>query len=220
MSGANFQMPERIELDEASYSNTFGRFYIQPLEKGYGVTIGNMFRRILLSSLQGAGITAIRIDDIQHEFSSIQGVFEDVTEVILNLKQVRLKLLNKRVDKVTIPFAVSVFRPSSWASRSVMSFAMKSTILFSTASSAEYDLASVTVSSSALEFLFLLTAILLMNALVSSLIFSPRVFGKSFPPLATGDAAPIFVPGAITAKLAATVMKVPAEAAWAPGGDT
>jgi DNA-directed RNA polymerase subunit alpha len=96
-------MPERIELDEKSYSNTFGRFFIQPLERGFGVTIGNMFRRTLISSLQGAAITAIRIGDIQHEFSTIKGVYEDLTELILNLKQVRLKLLNKRVDKVTIP---------------------------------------------------------------------------------------------------------------------
>jgi DNA-directed RNA polymerase subunit alpha len=103
MSGTNFQMPERIELDEKSYSNTFGRFFIQPLERGFGVTIGNMFRRTLISSLQGAAITAIRIGDIQHEFSTIKGVYEDLTELILNLKQVRLKLLNKRVDKVTIP---------------------------------------------------------------------------------------------------------------------
>jgi DNA-directed RNA polymerase subunit alpha len=103
MSGTNFQMPERIELDEKSYSNTFGRFFIQPLERGFGVTIGNMFRRTLISSLQGAAITAIRIGDIQHEFSTIKGVNEDLSELILNLKQVRLKLLNKRIDKVTIP---------------------------------------------------------------------------------------------------------------------
>jgi len=102
MSWTNFQMPERIELDEETYTNTFGRFYVQPLEKGFGVTIGNMFRRVLLSSLHGASITAIRIDNIQHEFSTIPGVYEDVSELILNLKQVRLKLLNKRIDKVVI----------------------------------------------------------------------------------------------------------------------
>jgi DNA-directed RNA polymerase subunit alpha len=103
MSWTNFQMPERIELDEETYTNTYGRFYVQPLEKGFGVTIGNMFRRVLLSSLHGAAITAIRIDEIQHEFSTIPGVYEDVSELILNLKQIKLKLLNKRVEKVTVP---------------------------------------------------------------------------------------------------------------------
>jgi DNA-directed RNA polymerase subunit alpha len=103
MSWTNFQMPDRIELDEQNYTNTFGRFYVYPLEKGFGVTIGNTFRRVLLSSLHGAAITAIRIDGIQHEFSTIPGVYEDVAEVILNLKQVRLKLLNKKVEKVNIP---------------------------------------------------------------------------------------------------------------------
>jgi len=95
MSWTNFQMPERIELDEQSYSNTFGRFVVQPLEKGYGVTIGNMFRRVLLSSLQGAAITAIRVEGIQHEFTTIPGVYEDVTELVLNLKQVRLTLFDQ-----------------------------------------------------------------------------------------------------------------------------
>lgn len=103
MSWSNFQMPERIELEEQTYTNVFGRFIVQPLEKGFGVTIGNMFRRVLLSSLHGAAITAFRIDSIQHEFTTIPGVYEDMTEVVLNLKQVRLKLLNKRIDKIILP---------------------------------------------------------------------------------------------------------------------
>jgi len=103
MSISNLQMPERIEMEEPSYSNTFGRFFITPLEKGFGVTIGNMFRRVLLSSLQGAAITAIRVDNVLHEFTTIPGVFEDVTEIILNLKQIRLKLLNKKLEKIVIP---------------------------------------------------------------------------------------------------------------------
>jgi DNA-directed RNA polymerase subunit alpha len=102
MSWTNFQMPERIELDEQSYTNTFGKFFVQPLEKGFGVTIGNMFRRVLLSSLHGAAISALRIDNIQHEFTTIPGVYEDLTEFVLNLKQVRIKLLNKRAEKVTL----------------------------------------------------------------------------------------------------------------------
>lgn len=102
MSWSNLQMPERIEIDEATYSDTFGRFFVQPLEKGYGVTIGNMFRRVLISSLQGAAITAIKVDNIQHEFTTIPGVYEDLPEVVLNLKELRIKLLNKRPDKINL----------------------------------------------------------------------------------------------------------------------
>jgi len=93
-------MPEGVERDEASYSSTFGRFIVQPLERGFGVTIGNAFRRVLLSSLQGAAVTHVRIDHVQHEFSIIPGVVEDMSEIILNLKQVRLKLINKRPDRI------------------------------------------------------------------------------------------------------------------------
>jgi DNA-directed RNA polymerase subunit alpha len=98
------QMPERIELDESSYTTTFGRFIIQPLERGYGVTLGNALRRVLLSSLPGAAITSIKIDGVLHEFSTIPGVAEDVTEMVLNLKGVRFKLHNKKPDKVVITF--------------------------------------------------------------------------------------------------------------------
>lgn len=98
----NFQMPESIELDESSYSSTCGKFIVQPLERGFGVTIGNAFRRVLLSSLPGAAITMIRVDKVLHEFSTIQGVVEDVADIILNLKEVRIKLLNKRPDKVVL----------------------------------------------------------------------------------------------------------------------
>lgn len=102
MVGTNFQMPEKVQLDETSYSNTFGRFVLQPLEKGFGVTIGNAFRRVLLSSLPGTAFTAIRIEGVLHEFSSIPGAVEDVAEIILNLKSVRMKLLNKKLAKVVV----------------------------------------------------------------------------------------------------------------------
>ncbi|MCX8010369.1 MAG: DNA-directed RNA polymerase subunit alpha, partial [Ignavibacteria bacterium] len=102
MSLSFIQLPESIVLDESTYSSTFGRFYIQPLERGFGVTIGNALRRILISSLPGAAITAIKIDGILHEFSTINGVKEDVSEIILNLKQVRMKLINKKVNKVNL----------------------------------------------------------------------------------------------------------------------
>jgi DNA-directed RNA polymerase subunit alpha len=98
----NFQMPESIELDESSYKSTFGKFTVQPLERGFGVTIGNAFRRVLLSSLPGAAVTMIRVDGVLHEFSTIKGVVEDVAEIVLNLKEVRFKLINKRPDKVVL----------------------------------------------------------------------------------------------------------------------
>ena len=97
------QMPERIELDETSATATFGRFTVQPLEKGFGVTLGNSFCRVLLSSLPGTAITAIRVDGIHHEFSTIKGMVEDVADFILNLKQVRIKAISKKVSKVTVP---------------------------------------------------------------------------------------------------------------------
>lgn len=95
-------MPEKIELDDSSSSQTFGRFIVQPLEKGFGVTIGNSLRRVLLSSLPGTAITAIRVEGIQHEFSTIKGVVEDVSDIVLNLKQVRIKPLNKKASRVVV----------------------------------------------------------------------------------------------------------------------
>ncbi|MCB0280129.1 MAG: DNA-directed RNA polymerase subunit alpha [Calditrichaeota bacterium] len=102
MSSTALQMPESVELDETTYTDTYGRFIVAPLERGFGVTIGNALRRVLLSSIQGAAITAIKIDGILHEFSTIDGVVEDIAEVILNLKKVRIKLNNKNVDKVIL----------------------------------------------------------------------------------------------------------------------
>ena len=100
MALPSFQMPESIELDESTYSNTYGKFIVQPLERGFGTTIGNSLRRVLLSSIPGAAITNIRVDGILHEFSTIPGVLEDVSEIILNLKQVRFKLIEKRPERV------------------------------------------------------------------------------------------------------------------------
>ncbi|MEK7670181.1 MAG: DNA-directed RNA polymerase subunit alpha, partial [Bacteroidota bacterium] len=97
------QIPERIELEETSTSANFARFTVQPLEKGFGVTLGNSFRRVLLSSLPGTAITAIRVDGIQNEFSTIKGIVEDVADFVLNLKQVRLKAINKKASKLTVP---------------------------------------------------------------------------------------------------------------------
>ncbi len=102
MNFLNLQMPERIELDESTYTNTYGRFIVQPLERGFGVTIGNSLRRVLLSSLPGSAITMIRINGVVQEFFTIPGVVEDVSELILNLKQVQIKLIVKKPEKVTL----------------------------------------------------------------------------------------------------------------------
>jgi DNA-directed RNA polymerase subunit alpha len=102
MTWPNLQMPDSVELEESSYSSTFGRFIVQPLERGFGTTIGNALRRVLLSSLPGAAITMIKIDGVHHEFSTIPGVVEDVSEIILNLKEVRFKLINKKPDRVLL----------------------------------------------------------------------------------------------------------------------
>lgn len=102
MSGSNLKMPEAVVLDEANYTNTFGRFSLQPLERGYGVTLGNSLRRVLLSSLPGAAITSVKFSGILHEFSTIEGVVEDVAELILNFKQVRMKLLSKKPNPIVI----------------------------------------------------------------------------------------------------------------------
>ena len=102
MNNTILQMPERIECEEGTLSTTFGRFFVQPLEKGFGVTLGNSFRRVLLSSIPGTAITAVKFEGIQHEFSTIKGVVEDLSDIILNLKQVRIRPISKKVNKVSI----------------------------------------------------------------------------------------------------------------------
>jgi len=102
MSLSLLQLPQKIQIDEASYSQSYGKFVIQPLERGYGITVGNALRRVLISSIPGYAFKAIKIDNILHEYSTIEGVKEDVTEIILNLKQVRIKLLNDRINKISL----------------------------------------------------------------------------------------------------------------------
>jgi DNA-directed RNA polymerase subunit alpha len=84
--------PKRVDVDEATHTRLYGEFTIQPLERGFGITLGNALRRVLLSSIQGAAITSIKIDGVLHEFSTIPGIKEDITDVILNLKGVRFRL--------------------------------------------------------------------------------------------------------------------------------
>jgi DNA-directed RNA polymerase subunit alpha len=87
-----FQRPKRLEFERETANDRFGRFYAQPFERGWGTTIGNTLRRVLLSSIEGAAVTAVKIDGVQHEFSPIPGVVEDATDIILNLKSVPLKV--------------------------------------------------------------------------------------------------------------------------------
>ena len=87
-----FQRPKRLEFERETLTDRFGRFYAQPFERGFGTTIGNALRRVLLSSIEGAAITAVKIDGVLHEFSPIPGVVEDATDIILNLKQIPLKM--------------------------------------------------------------------------------------------------------------------------------
>lgn len=94
--------PETIQVDEKSLSATYGKFVGEPFERGFGQTIGNSLRRILLSSLRGAAITSVQIDGALHEFSTIQGATEDVTDIILNLKEVRLKLHDSEREVIRI----------------------------------------------------------------------------------------------------------------------
>ena len=87
-----FQKPKRLEIDTETLTSTYGKFYAQPFERGFGTTIGNALRRVLLSSIEGAAITAVKIEGVLHEFSSLPGVVEDVTDIILNLKQIPIKM--------------------------------------------------------------------------------------------------------------------------------
>lgn len=91
----DFQMPKRLDCDEASYTETYGKFIAEPFERGYGVTLGNSLRRILLSSIEGAAVTSIRIDGVQHEFSTMEGVMEPITDVVLNIKGLVLRSHSK-----------------------------------------------------------------------------------------------------------------------------
>lgn len=100
-----FQKPDKVIMLDAT--DTFGRFEFRPLEPGYGITVGNALRRILLSSLEGFAITSIRIDGVSHEFDTIPGVIESVVDIILNLKQVRLRRMIEDVDGEVVNVTVS-----------------------------------------------------------------------------------------------------------------
>lgn len=102
MLWTGFQKPKRLEVDHSTLTPTFGRFYAQPFERGFGTTIGNALRRVLLSFIEGAAITAVKIDGVLHEFSPIPGALEDSTEIILNLKRIPFKLRTPGPKTVTL----------------------------------------------------------------------------------------------------------------------
>ena len=91
----DFQLPKRLECDETTYTETYGKFIAAPFERGYGVTLGNSLRRVLLSSIEGSAVTSIKINGASHEFTAIPGVLEDVPEIILNVKSIILNSHSK-----------------------------------------------------------------------------------------------------------------------------
>ncbi len=102
ISWRDFQFPKRIIIEEGSYTPYYGKFIAEPLERGYGVTLGNSLRRALLSSIEGAAITAIKVEGVPHEFSTIKGVKEDVPQIVLNVKNVVLRSYSKGSRKIYI----------------------------------------------------------------------------------------------------------------------
>src|SRR3954452_10898439 len=94
--------PKALDVDKESLTTSYGKFIAKPLERGFGLTLGNSLRRVLLSSLQGAAITAVKIDGVVHEFTSVPDVKEDVAEIILNLKEVRFRLHSVEQSTVVI----------------------------------------------------------------------------------------------------------------------
>jgi DNA-directed RNA polymerase subunit alpha len=97
-----FQKPKRLECLRETLTPTYGEFFAQPFERGFGTTIGNALRRVLLSSIEGAAITAVKIEGVRHEFSSLQGVTEDTTDIILNLKQIPFKMSVDHPEVITL----------------------------------------------------------------------------------------------------------------------
>lgn len=108
------QMPDGVQIDNEIAPNE-AKFTMQPLEQGYGVTIGNSLRRILISSIPGSAIIGMKISDVLHEFQTIPGVVEDVSEIILNLKQIRFKILDKKTQRISFHLK----GPHNWTSKDI-----------------------------------------------------------------------------------------------------
>ena len=95
-------MPKEVVNDQSSASENYSRFIVEPLERGYGTTLGNSLRRVLLSSIQGGAVVSMRIKNVLHEFSSIEGVYEDVSDIVLNVKQVRVRMHADEMRTLTL----------------------------------------------------------------------------------------------------------------------
>lgn len=102
MKWKSLHIPKNLDVDEQTLTGSYGKFEIQPLERGFGITLGNALRRVLLSSIQGAAIDSIKIENTHHEFSTLPGIIEDVPEIILNLKEVDIKLLSDEPVEMSI----------------------------------------------------------------------------------------------------------------------
>lgn len=102
MKWKSLHMPKGIEVDESTLTDSYGKFVLQPLERGFGITLGNALRRVLLSSIQGAAIDSVLFESVHHEFSTLPGVVEDVPEIILNLKEVDIKLLSDQPVEISL----------------------------------------------------------------------------------------------------------------------
>src|SRR5881392_1200108 len=111
-----FQKPKRLAVDTSTLTDKYGIFWAQPFERGFGTTIGNALRRVLLSSIEGAAVTAVKIEGVLHEFSPIQGVVEDATDIILNLKQFPLKVHSDQTKTVTL----RVLKPGEVRARDIV----------------------------------------------------------------------------------------------------
>src|SRR5678809_1748656 len=104
-----FEMPKTLSKDESTATSTYAKFMAEPFETGYGHTVGNSLRRVLLSSLEGAAITSVKLDGAMHEFTTVEGVVEDVTDIVLNLKKIKFKAHTReeQVLLLTVNKAVS-----------------------------------------------------------------------------------------------------------------
>jgi len=98
----DFQFPKRVIVEQETYTPSYGKIIAEPLERGYGVTLGNALRRVLLSSIEGAAVTSVRIEGVSHEFSTVEGVLEDIPEIILNLKNLLLRTYSRSPKKIYI----------------------------------------------------------------------------------------------------------------------
>ncbi|PIQ88345.1 MAG: DNA-directed RNA polymerase subunit alpha [Candidatus Omnitrophica bacterium CG11_big_fil_rev_8_21_14_0_20_42_13] len=98
----DFQMPKRLECDESSYTSTYGKFIAEPFERGYGVTLGNSLRRVLLSSIEGSAVAVVKIEGAAHEFSTISGVVDDLTDIIVNIKKIIIRSYAKTPKSIFI----------------------------------------------------------------------------------------------------------------------